>query len=123
MTARYATPWTEDDARRLRELYMGGASNAEIAAQLGRTATAVRNRASEMCLPRRPIFRAPPLQWPPVPAGAEQPAPPAQWQPTPLRQARPSPKERACMTCTKPFLSEGPHNRMCGSCRQLSQPF
>jgi len=27
---------------------------------------------------------------------------------------------RRCMTCTKPFSSDGPHNRMCESCRQLS---
>jgi len=26
-------------------------------------------------------------------------------------------KRRPCMTCKKPFLSEGPHHRMCGRCR------
>lgn len=26
-------------------------------------------------------------------------------------------KRRNCMTCAKPFLSEGPHNRMCKDCR------
>lgn len=26
-------------------------------------------------------------------------------------------KVRACLRCTKPFESEGPHNRMCGGCR------
>ena len=30
-------------------------------------------------------------------------------------------KERSCMTCRQPFMSEGPHNRMCGTCRQRSQ--
>ena len=24
---------------------------------------------------------------------------------------------RACMSCTKPFISDGPHNRLCGRCR------
>lgn len=25
--------------------------------------------------------------------------------------------ERACLCCTNKFLSEGPHNRLCGRCR------
>tara|TARA_R100000789_G_scaffold64101_1_gene60698 strand:- start:791 stop:1054 length:264 start_codon:yes stop_codon:yes gene_type:complete len=25
--------------------------------------------------------------------------------------------ERPCLTCSKPFASEGPHNRMCTPCR------
>lgn len=28
-------------------------------------------------------------------------------------------KTRRCMTCQTPFLSEGPHNRMCQSCRKI----
>ena len=28
--------------------------------------------------------------------------------------------ERPCMTCRKPFLSEGPHHRMCTGCRHNS---
>ena len=27
-------------------------------------------------------------------------------------------QRRACMCCGKSFLSEGPHNRLCGPCRQ-----
>lgn len=30
---------------------------------------------------------------------------------------RHQPRERDCMSCGRPFLSEGPHNRMCGKCR------
>lgn len=26
-------------------------------------------------------------------------------------------KERACMCCRAKFLSDGPHNRLCGKCR------
>lgn len=26
-------------------------------------------------------------------------------------------RERACLTCGTNFMSEGPHNRMCGPCR------
>lgn len=28
---------------------------------------------------------------------------------------------RPCITCTKPFDSEGPHNRMCPDCRNNAQ--
>ena len=27
-------------------------------------------------------------------------------------------QERPCLTCAKPFMSEGVHNRMCNRCRQ-----
>lgn len=29
-------------------------------------------------------------------------------------------KQRNCITCGKPFMSEGPHNRMCKSCLAAS---
>lgn len=32
-------------------------------------------------------------------------------------EARAAKVQRKCMTCTQPFMSEGPHNRMCKSCR------
>jgi hypothetical protein len=28
-------------------------------------------------------------------------------------------KERSCLRCDRVFLSEGPHNRLCESCRAL----
>lgn len=31
--------------------------------------------------------------------------------------ARPQRKARPCLCCSKQFLSEGPHNRLCGRCR------
>ncbi len=35
--------------------------------------------------------------------------------------SRPAEKtKRACLTCDEAFESEGPHNRMCGKCRQKS---
>lgn len=34
---------------------------------------------------------------------------------------KPALKQRSCMTCEKPFLSEGPHNRMCTGCRHRSE--
>jgi len=32
--------------------------------------------------------------------------------------ARWKPKRRACLRCDQPFLSEGPHHRLCERCRQ-----
>lgn len=29
-------------------------------------------------------------------------------------------RPRRCLTCGQPFISEGPHNRMCAACRQQS---
>ncbi|MBW4984777.1 hypothetical protein KZZ07_19740 [Mameliella sp. CS4] len=30
---------------------------------------------------------------------------------------------RPCLCCGSPFLSEGPHNRMCDRCRRGADPF
>ena len=30
--------------------------------------------------------------------------------------------ERPCITCRRPFLSEGPHHRMCDACRETAEP-
>ena len=32
--------------------------------------------------------------------------------------SKPKPKFRPCLCCTKTFLSEGPHNRLCPDCRK-----
>lgn len=31
-------------------------------------------------------------------------------------------RRRACLRCGTPFLSEGPHNRMCKACRKKADP-
>ena len=43
------------------------------------------------------------------------------YEQAPAMKARKESRERKCMTCTKPFMSEGHHNRMCTGCRQLSE--
>lgn len=44
--------------------------------------------------------------------------------PTPKPRRRNGQQERKCMTCGAAFLSEGPHNRMCATCRKKSaSPF
>lgn len=30
---------------------------------------------------------------------------------------KPKPKKRPCMCCGREFASDGPHNRLCGTCR------
>lgn len=122
MTARNGNPWTDADSRLLRALYVSGASNAEIAARLGRTQNSIRNRASVMCLSRDWPLYAPPPAAPAHPAAAKQ-RHPMPTPPQPGRTPKPARKERRCMTCAKPFLSEGAHNRMCAPCRQLPSPF
>ena len=37
-----------------------------------------------------------------------------------LRRRR---RKRACLSCGRPFLSEGNHNRMCDRCRRRSHEF
>lgn len=32
-------------------------------------------------------------------------------------QSQHQPKARKCMCCREPFISEGPHNRLCTQCR------
>lgn len=44
-TKALANPWTLDDVRRLRELAQAGVPISYIAATLGRTSAAIRNKA------------------------------------------------------------------------------
>lgn len=54
----------------------------------------------------------------PKPSAAVAPAP------TVKPHRRKGSSERACMCCGKSFLSEGPHNRLCGACgRRSSSPY
>ena len=34
---------------------------------------------------------------------------------------KPKKNERACLKCTKQFMSAGPHNRICESCRGVNR--
>lgn len=107
MTGRTGAPWTDADIQQLRELFEAGATNPEITAKLGRTYASIRNKASDLGLYRIRILG-------PTPKPAARTPPP---QPTL------GPKEKRCLTCMKPFISAGPHNRLCGHCRTLSYPF
>ncbi len=41
--------------------------------------------------------------------------------PAAVAEPRHPPKRRACLCCGRQFLSEGPHHRLCGGCRNESQ--
>lgn len=34
-----------------------------------------------------------------------------------MQASRPARRERPCLCCSTKFMSEGPHNRLCGRCR------
>lgn len=84
--------WRPDELTLLRQLWTAGTALAEIAGRLGRSTEAVRSRARRLRL-------------------------------TPRRNRRGSVGvaavgvERSCLTCTAEFVSEGPHNRLCDTCR------
>jgi len=42
------------------------------------------------------------------------------YSPSSMRRAERT--ERKCLSCKKPFMSEGAHNRMCNQCRTNSGP-
>lgn len=82
--------WRRDELNMLRDLWAAGATLVEIARRLGRSVEAVRSRARRLCLAPRRARRDMPVS-----AG----------------------RERPCLCCTAPFVSQGPHNRLCETCR------
>lgn len=60
-----------------------------------------------------PVFPPRPVQPPPQKRKIPKPEPQTRWPPLPpIVTVR-----RPCMTCAKPFNSEGKHNRLCNFCR------
>ncbi|MEQ9639798.1 MAG: hypothetical protein RIM84_07195 [Alphaproteobacteria bacterium] len=81
----------------MSRLWNAGIALAEIAGRLGRSAEAVRSRARRLRLaPRRRRRGAATV----APGGIE----------------------RNCLCCTAEFVSEGPHNRLCDTCRGSADP-
>lgn len=77
----------------IQKLKAGGATVREIAQLTGLSIAAVHNKLV------------------PEPRAAVTPAPT-------LKPRRRKGTERPCMTCRQPFMSEGPHNRLCDCCRK-----
>lgn len=83
--------WTEEDDQLLCALAIEGQTVPQIAARLGRTSGSVTARMHRKGLKL--------------------------WT---LRAAAGGMKTRPCLCCGTAFVSEGPHNRMCDTCRTLN---
>lgn len=92
--------WTDEEKAALRTLLEAGLSTAQAAAEIGRSVGA--SDAMRKSLGIRDLTRRAHV----VKQVYSRPA--ADVQRT----------ERACMACTRPFPSEGPHNRLCKDCRR-----
>ena len=95
-TRQPTTRWSNDDVRRLIELWSTDLTNKEIAKKLGREESAVAVKASQINLPRRGQMR-------------EQPA------------ANSKARVRPCLGCETPFYSSGPGIRFCDPCKDSSE--
>jgi hypothetical protein len=83
------------------ELHQMGRSINSIALADGRGANAVHSALIRIGRHKAHVFRGP-LQ---------------EDRPASRFMVAPTAKERPCMCCREQFLSEGPHNRLCGNCR------
>lgn len=81
--------WGDDEIRDLVRLWREGVKNSDIAKALGRSANAISVKASRIGLP--PKDRIPDM-------------------PSTM-------KVRSCLRCRSQFFSEGPGNRICGTCK------
>jgi hypothetical protein len=89
--------WTTENVLRLREanLRTPRPTSEELAAEFGTSVAAVQTAMSRHCITKLGTPRA----------ESGKPA------------ALTSYRSRNCMCCSKPFLSEGSHNRMCTECK------
>lgn len=87
--------WSNEDVKKLFEYWKQGLSNAEIAKKLGRGESAVAVKASRCNLP------------PKRKAGSEN-----------VKNG--NARQRSCLRCRSPFMSDGPGNRICDPCRESS---
>jgi hypothetical protein len=85
--------WTPEEVARLEALCDAGASYADMARELRRTYSAVKAQLWKL-------------------ADAENTE----------KQARVAKQMRSCLTCDRPFQSEGKHNRVCKLCKETG-PF
>lgn len=100
-----ATPWTTDQDKQLLALFAAKTPKNAIARQLGRPNSSIRSRLLTLgAIDGQPILAD----------DEEDDAPKATVHKAPAKI------ERTCMRCRVTFLSEGPHNRLCGRCRQVS---
>lgn len=111
--------WAEQDEV-LRGLWLAGEAPPQIAEKLGRSVAAIMTRAARLGLPRRfapgrkPTTRRTFLPMPPRLPQQKRPDAP---KPAEAAPAKPL-IDRICLMCLTKFPSQGPHNRICSSCKE-----
>jgi uncharacterized protein with von Willebrand factor type A (vWA) domain len=88
---RTSNRWSQNDVKKLIDLWHSNKSNAEIAAELGRAEAAVAVKASRINLPPKRDVRS--------------------------QNVKNKTRMRNCLRCRTPFISEGPGNRICDPCK------
>ncbi|MFG6082208.1 hypothetical protein ACEUZ9_002851 [Paracoccus litorisediminis] len=88
-----ASSWTDEETRKLIHMW-STSTNAEIARALGRNENAIAIKGSRLKLPRKDV-------------AAKM-----------MSSAKKGAKLRDCLTCRRPFHSEGAHNRICDPCKE-----
>lgn len=116
-------PWTDEELQLLREFYpQVGPVGVSLLPQLdGRSRGAIASKAFSLGVRYRTGWACK-LEKP-----AQQAAPRGRKKPRDdhrdlARAAREKASRRPCLRCTQPFLSEGPHHRLCERCRGQSVP-
>ena len=92
-------PWGEQEIRTLIELWQQGFSNADISKRMGRPENAIAIKASRLNLPPKSVAAKR------IETG---------------RNNQSKARLRPCLCCQTTFFSEGPHHRICDSCKSAS---
>lgn len=112
--------WTEERREELERLWWAMTPLREIAEHFGLAERSIANRIKQYGLPRRFTRAGAPI--PDIAAmAARMPAPAEKRWPSKTR-SKPKPddaerKRRKCLKCGNPFVSDGPGNRICKSCK------
>lgn len=103
--------WTRSETEKLRKLKARGLAPAQIAwHMIGRTVNAINSRIAALGLGAQTVTDKSARRVTPISS--------------PMAEAKNGARVRPCMSCRRPFPSEGPHNRLCGNCRHTSvSPF
>lgn len=85
--------WAENEIALLVEMWKAGKKNSEIATELKRSANAISVKASRIGLPPKEK----------------------------LADGNTNMKVRSCLRCRGKFFSDGPGNRICGTCKNTDE--
>ncbi len=115
-----APSWQEQDIL-LRDLWTQNKSQQEISAILGRSVAAIMTRAARLGLPRRAAPGRKPGSRRVVTGDVRMTSPrPSSNKSSESKEAVQT-STRICLMCLRSFPSQGPHNRICPSCKNSSE--